>query len=71
MNLTKLEKATLATVLAIFENEISDPDNEVSKSHPINALLVLMTIKGLVVKLDLVDIYNELNEDAKRRMNEE
>lgn len=71
MNLTKVEKAVLATALAIFENEISNPHNEVSKSHPTNALLTLMTIKGLVVKLDLVDIYNELNEDAKRRMNEE
>lgn len=62
MNLNKVEKATLATALCIFENEITNPENEVSRSHPTNALLTLMTIKCLVVKLHLVEIYNELNE---------
>ena len=71
MNLNKVEKATLATALAIFENEISNPDNEVSNSNPTNALMTLIVIKRLILKLGLVEIYNELQEDAERRMNED
>lgn len=71
MNLTKVEKATLATALAIFENHITDSENEVSNRDPFNTLATLIAIKSLLIKLDLVDIWNELQEDTKRRMNED
>lgn len=65
MNLSKVEKATIATPLAIFEDQVSDSENEVSKSNPFHVLITLVIIKGLIQKLDLEEIWNELHENEK------
>lgn len=65
MNLTKVEKATLATSLAIFEDQISSEDNELSKSNPFHVLITLVVIRGLIQKLGLEEIWNELHENDK------
>lgn len=71
MYLNKVEKATLVTALSIFKHHISSLDNEVSNSDPFATLMALTTIKILTAKLDLVDMWMEINEYVEQTKNEE
>lgn len=71
MNLSKVEKATLATSLAIFEEHITNPENEVSNQDPLSTLATLVIIRGLLKKLELVEIWKDIHEKADSMLHEE